>query len=161
MRMPKRPGRPKKPVEIKRRAGNPGGRALPVPVAVVTAAPSTPRAPKGLERPGRSLWRAVWRDAGDWLAPTDAVLVRMLCEAADERENLRELIAAEGYTFTTAKGYVGIHPVVSTLRKLEAQIISMLSMLGFSPADRTRLGLVEVKRAGRLEDLLRRRQSDA
>jgi len=38
--------------------------------------------------------------------------------------------------------------------EIEKQIMSGLSMLGFSPADRTRLGLVSAKTKTKLEELL-------
>jgi hypothetical protein len=41
-----------------------------------------------------------------------------------------------------------------SLIDVEKQIISGLSLLGFSPADRTRLGLVSAKTKSKLEELL-------
>jgi P27 family predicted phage terminase small subunit len=82
----------------------------------------------------------------------------MLCEAVDERAELRSIIAAEGFTFSTPKGYVAVRPEVSQLRSLEAQLTTWLSMLGLSPSDRARLGLAEVRRVTHLEDLRARRE---
>ena len=45
----------------------------------------------------------------------------------------------------------------SGLRELERQIISQLALLGFSPSDRARLGIAEVKKESKLDELLRRK----
>ncbi|HVL63690.1 MAG TPA: phage terminase small subunit P27 family [Actinomycetota bacterium] len=156
--MPRPPGRPAKPIEVHRRAGNPSKKHLPEPVKVV-AMSKPPRAPQGLRRPGRKLWRTLWGEAGAWLAPSDLPLVVMLCEAEDERADLRQVVAEEGRTFTTKTGYVAPHPVVGQLRSLEGQMTTWLSMLGLSPSDRARLGLAEVRRVGHLEELKARREA--
>ena len=40
------------------------------------------------------------------------------------------------------------------LRSLDAQIERNLSLLGFTPADRSRLGVAEVRAASKLEEVL-------
>ena len=47
-----------------------------------------------------------------------------------------------------------------SLLETEKQIISGLSLLGFSPADRTRLGLVSAKTKSKLEELLAKKSRD-
>jgi hypothetical protein len=39
------------------------------------------------------------------------------------------------------------------LRELDRQIVSNLSLLGFTPSDRSRLGIAEVKAVSKLEEL--------
>ncbi|WP_236634484.1 hypothetical protein, partial [Campylobacter armoricus] len=75
---------------------------------------------------------------------TDTALIQMLCESFDRREKLRELWE----TNPTDR------PVNMSLLETEKQIVSGLSLLGFSPADRTRLGLVSAKTKSKLEELL-------
>jgi hypothetical protein len=43
------------------------------------------------------------------------------------------------------------------LRELDRTIVSNLSLLGFSPTDRMRLGIAEVKKQSRLEELMARK----
>jgi P27 family predicted phage terminase small subunit len=86
--------------------------------------------------------------------------VTLLCEAADERERWLGLVKEEGPTFTTEKGYVGIHPGVSQVRALGREMVSMLALLGFTPSDRARLGLAEVRRMTHLSELMERRRAD-
>jgi len=45
------------------------------------------------------------------------------------------------------------------LRELDRQIVSNLSLLGFTPSDRSRLGVAEVKAKSKLEELMERRAS--
>jgi hypothetical protein len=43
------------------------------------------------------------------------------------------------------------------LRELEKSIYSNLSLLGFTPTDRSRLGVAEVKKMSKLEELMTRK----
>jgi phage terminase small subunit len=81
-----------------------------------------------------------------------------LCSTADELEDVRASLGQEGRTFVTAKGYRGPHPLLAHERALAAQTVTLLSLLGFTPTDRARLGLAEVKRMSSLADLLTRRR---
>ena len=49
-------------------------------------------------------------------------------------------------------------PLLMSLIDLEKQIESNLGLLGFTPADRTRLGLAEVVKTTKLDEMLRRRR---
>jgi hypothetical protein len=80
-----------------------------------------------------------------WISiKTDTALVQMLCESYDRRERLREVWESDPTD----------RAVNMSLIEIEKQIISGLSLLGFSPADRTRLGLVSAKTKTKLEELL-------
>jgi len=70
----------------------------------------------------------------------------MTCEMIDERWNLRVKVMQTD----DARLRRG-------LRELDRQIVSNLSLLGFSPADRSRLGVAEVKAASKLEELMQRK----
>jgi hypothetical protein len=82
-----------------------------------------------------------------WISPnTDSELLLMTCEMIDERWNLRVKVMQTD----DARLRRG-------LRELDRQIVSNLSLLGFSPADRSRLGVAEVKAASKLEELMLRK----
>lgn len=137
---------PPKPVEVKRRTGNPGKRALPS-LAAVHALPAAAGVPEPL-RPllveGRRMWDRVWSGGAVWLSPaSDIELVQALCEAMDERIGLRDFVMS---------GEAEWRDRVA-LRSLDDQIKSMLSALGFTPVDRTRMGVAEVRQVSRLEAL--------
>jgi len=140
-------GRPSKPVEQKRLIGNPGKRALPsnamaLPRAIVDPIPGRP-----LLRYGQELWDKVWSAGVNWISPnTDVELLLMTCEMVDERWNLRIKVMQTDDP-KLRRG----------LRELDKQIVSNLSLLGFTPSDRTRLGVAEVKAQSKLEELMERK----
>lgn len=157
-------GRPAKPVERKRATGNPGGRALPDAPGVGEGLQSdgtAPVPPATLETTGLDLWESVWDAGKSWLSPeADRPLVEMLCHGADEAEDLRISLANGSVSrwYEMSNGSTVTHPAVTQLKELRTQRTTWLSMLGFSPADRSRLGLAEVRVRDELDDLSRRRE---
>lgn len=137
---------PPKPVERKRRLGNPGKGSLP-PLASVTALPPAAGIPdplRPLGQEGRRMWHRIWGNAAVWLSPgTDIELVQLACEAMDERVALR---------VTVLRGSGEWRDRVA-LRNLDDQIRAMLSALGFTPVDRTRMGVAEVRQESKLDAL--------
>lgn len=144
-------GRPPRPIEQKRMLGNPGHRPIPEAGSIdyIPAANETPEPPRPLGKPGRELWDRVW-DAGiNWISPTtDLELLTMTCEMVDERWNLRAKVLQ-----------TDDHRQRRQLHDLTRMIIGNLSLLGFTPTDRSRLGLAEVKAQSKLEELMSRRAS--
>jgi hypothetical protein len=93
------------------------------------------------------MWDRVWAIAQTWVSPaSDIELVQILCEAIDERLILRaQVLAGADWRDRVA------------LRNLESSITSMLGSLGFTPIDRTRMGVAEVRRESKLDQLRARR----
>ena len=133
-------GRKPKPTEVKQRLGNPGKRKLP-PRGEVIALPGVQTAPepkRTLLRAGLALWEDVWLSGAVWLKPDmDHEVVLMLCEMVDEREFLRVRTLQNPDAWRDRRA----------LRELDKQITSMLGSIGFSPTDRARLGIGEVKQS--------------
>ena len=155
-------GRPPTPTERKRRTGNPGKRALPVPVVQLAAVASIPPAPDSLGEAGARVWDRVWTAGQAWLSPaTDLDVLTRLCEAHDEREAMRDQVAQDGYMVAGSMGQMRAHPLLSEIRALESQITKYESLCGFTPTDRARLGYAEVKRASKLDELIARRNERA
>lgn len=139
-------GRPPKPVEQKRLTGNPGKRKLPNEgeIVLLPAATEIPEPSRPLMKYGREVWDTVWNVGVNWISPnTDVELLLMTCEMVDERWNLRVKVMQTDDP-KLRRG----------LRELDRIIIGNLSLLGFTPADRTRLGWAEVKTQSKLEMLL-------
>lgn len=155
-------GRPAKPVEVKRATGNPGHRPLPVaPLANEGLKPvdNIPN-PPSLGADGTQLWLHVWHAGKTWLSPeSDFTLIKMLCEAHDEHEAIRRMLSTGEVPrfYTTANGQVVTHPLVTQLGNLRTQMTAWLSAIGFSPSDRSRLGLAEVRVRDELDELEKRR----
>jgi hypothetical protein len=93
---------------------------------------------------GLELWDRIWSMGAIWLSDqTDIELLMMTCEMIDERWNLRVSVMQSN----DPKQRRG-------LRELDKQIVSNLSLLGFTPTDRARLGWVEVKAKSKLEEIM-------
>ena len=139
-------GRPTKPIEQKRLIGNPGKRALPEQSAImlIPQASQTPEPARPLLKYGQELWNRVWESGINWISPnTDLEILLMTCELIDERWNLRVRVMTDN----NPKDRRG-------LRELDKQIVSNLGLLGFTPSDRSRLGVAEVKKMSKLEELM-------
>lgn len=142
-------GRPSKPIEQKRLLGNPGKRAMPDENSVVLMqqVEQTPEPPRPLLKYGQDLWDRIWGMAATWVSDTsDLELLTMTCEMVDERWNLRVKVM-QSDDAAMRRG----------LRELDRQIVTNLSLLGFTPSDRSRLGVAEVKAKSKLEELMERR----
>ena len=125
--------KPCNPNERKRLLGNPGKRALPKPVLELRAVSEADleAVPEHLGPEGKALWHSAWGNAATWLSPdSDLPLVIATCEHADLVERARLRVEVTG-TPADTRAYTN----------LSAQLVAMLSLLGFTPADRSRLGL--------------------
>lgn len=144
-------GRPPTPLERKKKLGNPGKRALPKSEDLQQLEPVTvtPAPPRPLNNPGLGLWNRIWNVAPHWISPdTDLEVLLMTCEMVDERWNLRITSMAEG---DMAMG--------RRVDRLTGLIVANLSLLGFTPADRSRLGVAEIKAKSKLQEMLERNAS--
>jgi hypothetical protein len=142
-------GRPPKPLEVKRAEGNPGKRALPKEgnLVILPQANGIPEPARPLLKYGQELWDRIWGMGQSWISPTtDIELVLMTAEMVDERWNLRVKVMSNDDP-RLRRG----------LRELDKQIVSNLADLGFSPTARMRLGIAEVKKQSKLEELMARR----
>jgi len=140
-------GRPVKPLEQKKALGNPGGRPLPQPAEFVEGGYIEPFRP--LDFAGAQLWNSAMQTGGNWIARnSDTHLLLMTCEQLDRREELRQLII-ETKEWRLYK----------QLLELERLVSSNLSLLGFTPSDRTKLGLAEVKTRSKLDELIERKNN--
>jgi len=153
-------GRPSMPIERKRLiSGNDGLPDAPLPGEGISGVSDTPTAPD-LGIHGIELWHHVWLAGRTWLAPeSDRTIITLLCQAQDEAESIRYRIESGEIErfYTTANGQMVTHPLVTQLANLRAQMTAWLAAIGFSPADRSRLGLAEVRVRDELDELQRRR----
>jgi hypothetical protein len=133
---------------MKRKLGNPGGRKLPNQSEIQMFEPvsSLPEPARPLLKYGREFWDKVWLNGLQWISVnTDSELLLMTCELVDERWNLRvRVMQSNDWRERRA------------LRELDDRIIRNLSLMGFTPADRSRLGVAEVKAISKMEALKRR-----
>lgn len=140
-------GRPPKPIEQKKLIGTyrPDRSLLNPNETLLERAKELPQPLRPLGEAGQAFWVSIWESGVNWIAPqTDIHLVQLVAEQLDEREQLRELVAADAVPRDR-----------SGLRELEKALTGNLAALGLNPSDRARLGFAVVKTEGKLEALLR------
>jgi hypothetical protein len=134
---------PPKPTEQKRLLGNPGQRPLPKLSEVTLLPGGKPEQLAPLNDRGQKLFDMASELGEQWISPaSDAVILQHAAELADMTERVR--LAAE-QTLD--------NQMLMRYNDLAKTLNSTLGLLGFSPADRTRLGLAEVKRVSKVEEL--------
>jgi phage terminase small subunit len=148
-------GRPPAPIEHHRRVGRANGtkkadgRALPAIAEIVQLpqAEGMPDFPADLDQAGKDLWRRIWQDGITWISPkTDAQAAEEACRAADD-------VAAARRRYRATTDPKDATALVSLGKRLD----EALSMLGFNPTARSRLGVAEVRRVSALDELIERR----
>ena len=138
---------PGKPAEEKRRIGSRNYKPA-AEVVQLERAVSMPEPLRRLDDSGLQLWNRVWQKGVNWITPTtDIELLQMVCEQFDEREQLRDYVLENSHDCRFER---------SALRELEKSIRSNLSLLGFTPTDRMKLGVAEVKQISILEEMMSR-----
>lgn len=156
-------GRPPKPVEQRRREGNPGKRPLPQTVLLAGRPELNELAepPADLPKPGQELWVE--------LAPTlvraglldlaDRFMFEELCRAHARRVQFSRALKEDGLFAIGSHGQIKQHPAVAGERAAAEEFRQLGALFGLSPVDRTRLGLttlvvrsMEIDLAHALED---------
>jgi hypothetical protein len=139
---------PPKPIEQKRLTGNPGKRAMPKDgQLVVMPQVDNPLPLRPLGETGLAFWDEAWGKGQLWLGRTDKWLVQLTAEMLDERESLRLSVMANADAEDSWRDR-------RQLRDLERSIVSNLSLLAWTPVDRSRYGLAEVKAKSKLAEFM-------
>ena len=139
-------GRPAKPIEQKKLTGNPGRRPLPQGGELMQLGEGRRDPIRPLEFSGKQLWDSVFEHGELWVSPTiDVHLLQMTCEQLDRRDSLMALVPNNPND----------RQLNMNLNELEKAIASNLGRLGFTPADRSRLGFTLAKTESKLQHLQR------
>ena len=131
-------GRPPTPTEVKRRRGNPGKRPLPEKSPLKAVAPVDGSVAELTVE--QALERSLAAGA-TWLAESDAVAVVLLREAMAFYVDLRNNPQSKP------------SDVLAAMKQVQA----CASDCGFTPGDRSRLGLAEVTARSKLDEIQRNR----
>jgi hypothetical protein len=139
---------PGKPSEVKKKLGSRHYK----PAEVVYALPEVAETPTP-ERPllgsGRKLWERAWQLGRNWISDkSDVDLLLIVCEQLDERDALRAFVLENLEAWHER----------NALRIIERDITTNLSLLGFNPTARTKLGVAEVTAKSKLEELMAKKQ---
>jgi P27 family predicted phage terminase small subunit len=93
------------------------------------------------------------------LAESDVSAVLLLAEAMDKRSELMVRLQSDGWVLYTDKGYAYAHPAAGQLQAVTEEVRKWMSSLGLTPADRSRLGVAEVKAKSALQELAVKREA--
>jgi P27 family predicted phage terminase small subunit len=126
---------------------------------VISLPPIKGDAPLHLSDAGQKMWADV-KAMAPWIANTDGKLLIELCEKMDKKYELKEKLAATDYVLFTDKGYAYANPLFGMLNTVENDIIKLLSLLGLTPVDRSKLGVAEVTAKGKLAQLLEQQKKN-
>lgn len=136
---------PPKPTELKILQGNPGEHKLRVNDAIAPLEYGYVAPPDDLRESGLELWNQIFGRGELWISiRTDTQLVAQVCRQMDRRDELSRRFWEEPES----------RVVNMSLLETEKAIVNGLSLLGFTPADRTRLGLVSARTKSKLEEVL-------
>ena len=141
---------PPVPTERQRRLGNPGKRLLPktADLLPLEGGPISPLRP--LRRDGQRLWDDVFSQGRLWVSGrTDTQLLQLVCEQIDRRA----LLTASLIDNPAERS---IHMSLNDVEKL---ISGNLSLLGFTPSDRSRLGVAEVRAYSKIDEIREKREN--
>ena len=145
-----------------------GGRPSRTPVlpgvaaALYSPVSEPPRAPRGLGRAGKAVWRECWKSAAGWLSEGDRAAVAELAKLEDDLDLYRRTIEADGPVLEeiiqSSRGDVigtrkVAHPLIRELRAAEAVALSLRESLGMNPRSRARIGLTVTEMRVRTESL--------
>jgi P27 family predicted phage terminase small subunit len=88
----------------------------------------------------------------------DSALIELLCQQVENVARINAWLAKDvtRQFYSTANGQLVTHPLVKQKQESLAQITAWLSLLGFTPSDRARLGLAEIRVANELDQFRRR-----
>ena len=121
-----------------------------------------PVAPKGLGKIGTEYWNVMWTGGRRHLSELhDGPLMGRLCRNYQTIYDL-ELWLGDDISrrwYASPNGQIVTHPAVKQIEQMDAQCTAWLSLLGFTPSDRSRLGLAEIRVANEL-DQYRQRKSN-
>lgn len=140
---------PAKPIEQKRLLGNPGRRPIAKQADTIALQGGWVEPLSELEEAGQQLWDSVFREGELWISRrTDIHLLQLTCEQLDRRSTLAQLWRNEPADKN----------LLMRLSEIEKSISSNLGLLGFTPSDRSRLGLAEIKAKSKLQEMLERNE---
>lgn len=147
-----------KPTELKRKLGNPGKEKLPDVNRVIALPQISDQAPQHLSKQSKKFWTEI-RAMAPWIANTDGTLLLELCEKMERKTDLVKKLSQSEYVLYTDKGYAYANPLVGMISTVENEIMKILSLLGLTPSDRSKLGVAEVKARSKLEELLSQKRN--
>jgi hypothetical protein len=136
---------PPKPAELAMLQGNPRQHKIKTNDAIAPMEYGYVEPPDDLRESGLELWNKIFGAGELWISiRTDTQLVAQVCRQLDRRDELSRRFWDEPES----------RVVNMSLLETEKAVVNGLSLLGFTPADRTRLGLVSARTKSKLQELM-------
>jgi hypothetical protein len=136
---------PPKPAELAMLQGNPRQHKIKTNDALAPLEYGYVEPPADLRESGLELWNKIFGAGELWISiRTDTSLVAQVCRQMDRRDELSRRFWDEPES----------RVVNMSLLETEKAVVNGLSLLGFTPADRTRLGLVSARTKSKLQELM-------
>ena len=158
-------GKKAEPIERKRARGaeiRGGLKAQPMPESALALVDlgAIPEPPKTLGKVGVAYWGIYWTAGRRHLSELhDTPLMTRLCSNFDRIAELELWLGSdvERRWYTSPNGQIVTHPAVKQIDQMDAQNTAWMSLLGFTPSDRARLGLAEIRVANELDQFRQRK----
>jgi P27 family predicted phage terminase small subunit len=153
-------GRKPKPVEVRRREGNPRKHAMPEPLQVGGRVAEL-EPPEDLPEDGKDVWKQIVPRLAEVgvLDQVDTYAVEAMCTQWARAKQAGRIIAQQGHVTIGSTGQLVEHPALQTERNAFQQFLRFAEHYALTPVARTRLGLAELERkslastmSGALED---------
>jgi len=138
---------PAKPLEMKRKLGDPGKRGLPDINETIAVQGGYVEPHQELGEAGQQLWDRAFSHAKNWISHTDVEALMVVCKQLDRQLVIQSVFEADPSDFHMAR----------QLLELEKAIMSGLGLLGFTVDARSRLGLAEIKAESMFQKLMSER----
>jgi len=87
------------------------------------------------------------------LTQVDRGVLALACQAWGDWVDALKTLRAEGWFYTTEKGYQGQHPAAMKMKAAREAYMQAASKLGLSPVDRVRLAM-PIEREKTLDEML-------
>lgn len=146
------------------RRGHPKKGHAQRPRLIEAAVDLAPKAPKGLGKPGKLIWRRYWSSAvaSAIELAADGYLVERYARLVDELETVYPEFQRERL-ITGSMGQLVMNPLGKYVQELQAQMRTLETQLGIGPLNRMRLGVAigeSTLTADKLNERLDRRRGD-
>jgi P27 family predicted phage terminase small subunit len=153
-----RTGRPRKPTVLKLLAGNPGKRKVNRREPKVAAGKIS--IPGHLGTVAKAEWKRLEKLLPRGLVtPADRAEFAQYCQTWARVVQAEKMLDESGMFFVSENGYPCQHPLVSTLKGLNAQLRGYAADLGLNPSVRSKIEIPDTPAADPTEDLLFGRRS--
>jgi P27 family predicted phage terminase small subunit len=119
-----------------------------------------PEPPASLGQVGVAYWGILWTAGRRHLSELhDTPLMSRLCSNFDRIAELENWLGSdvERRWYTSPNGQIVTHPAVKQIDQMDAQNTAWMSLMGFTPSDRARLGLAEIRVANELDQFRKRK----